>query len=80
MSEIWEFLSEPTVTQSLLWLTVVMTLGLWFGEKAKIGHFSLGVTWVLFVGIALAAAGIKIDHTVGQFAKDFGLILFLLAF
>ena len=77
MSEIWEFLSEPTVTQSLLWLTVVMTLGLWFGEKAKIGHFSLGVTWVLFVGIALAAAGIKIDHTVGQFAKDFGLILFV---
>ena len=77
MNEFWVFLSEPTVTQSLLWLTIVMTLGLWLGEKAKIGHFSLGVTWVLFVGIGLASAGIKIDHTVGQFAKDFGLILFV---
>ena len=77
MNEFWEFLSEPTVTQSLLWLTIVMTLGLWLGERAKIRHFSLGVTWVLFVGIGLASAGIKIDHTVGQFAKDFGLILFV---
>ena len=68
---------EPSITQSLLWLTIVMTIGLWLGEKAKIGHFSLGVTWVLFIGIALASMGVKIDHAVGQFAKDFGLILFV---
>ncbi|MBO7456710.1 MAG: putative transporter, partial [Paludibacteraceae bacterium] len=54
-----------------------MTIGLWLGEKAKIKHFSLGVTWVLFIGIALASAGVKIDHSVAQFAKDFGLILFV---
>ena len=77
MQEVLDFLTEPSVTQSLLWLTIVMTLGLWLGERAKIRHFSLGVTWVLFVGIALSAAGIKIDHTVAQFAKDFGLILFV---
>ena len=77
MNSIEQFLFNPSITQSLLWLTIVMTIGLWLGEKAKIRHFSLGVTWVLFVGIAFASAGVQIDHSVAQFAKDFGLILFV---
>jgi len=77
MPAIEQFLFEPSITQSLLWLTIVMTIGLWLGEKAKIRQFSLGVTWVLFVGIGLASLGVKIDHSVAQFAKDFGLILFV---
>ena len=77
MNTIEQFLFEPSITQSLLWLTIVMTIGLWLGEKAKIKQFSLGVTWVLFVGIALASFGVQIDHSVAQFAKDFGLILFV---
>ncbi len=77
MSSVESFIFTPSITQSLLWLTIVMTIGLWLGEKAKIKQFSLGVTWVLFVGIALASAGVKIDHSVAQFAKDFGLILFV---
>ena len=77
MHSLESFLFHPSITQSLLWLTIVMTIGLWLGEKAKIRQFSLGVTWVLFVGIALASLGIKIDHSVAQFAKDFGLILFV---
>ena len=76
MSSIESFLFHPSITQSLLWLTIVMTIGLWLGEK-KIKNFSLGVTWVLFVGIALASLGVNIDHSVAQFAKDFGLILFV---
>ena len=77
MNSVESFLFSPSITQSLLWLTIVMTIGLWLGEKAKIKNFSLGVTWVLFVGIALASLGVKIDHSVAQFAKDFGLILFV---
>lgn len=77
MNSIEQFLFEPSITQSLLWLTIVMTIGLWLGEKAKIKQFSLGVTWVLFIGIALASFGVRIDHSVAQFAKDFGLILFV---
>ena len=77
MNSIEDFLFHPSITQSLLWLTIVMTIGLWLGEKAKIKSFSLGVTWVLFVGIALASVGVNIDHSVAQFAKDFGLILFV---
>ena len=76
MSSVESFLFHPSITQSLLWLTIVMTIGLWLGEK-KIKNFSLGVTWVLFVGIALASLGVNIDHSVAQFAKDFGLILFV---
>ncbi len=77
MNDVQQFLFNPSITQSLLWLTIVITIGLWLGEKAKIKNFSLGVTWVLFVGIALASFGVKIDHSVAQFAKDFGLILFV---
>ena len=77
METIRQFIFTPSITQSLLWLTIVMTIGLWLGEKAKIRQFSLGVTWVLFIGIALASLGVRIDHSVAQFARDFGLILFV---
>ncbi|MGN0235215.1 MAG: putative transporter [Paludibacteraceae bacterium] len=77
MQNLFEFISTPTITQSILLLTLVITLGLWLGERAKIGHFSLGVTWVLFAGIILSALGIRINHDVAQFANTFGLILFV---
>lgn len=79
MADIETFIMNPSVTQTLLWLTIVVTIGLWLGEKVRTKHFSLDVTWVLFVGIAFASCGIRIDHTVAQFAKDFGLILFVYA-
>lgn len=77
MQQLFEFITAPTITQSVLLLTLVITLGLWLGERAKIGHFSLGVTWVLFVGIILSALGVRINHDVAQFANTFGLILFV---
>ena len=70
MNEIQQFLFSPSITQSLLWLTIVMTIGLWLSERAKIKHFSLDVTWVLFVGIVMASCGVRIDHTVAQFGKS----------
>ena len=77
MQQLFEFITAPTITQSVLLLTLVITLGLWLGERAKIGHFSLGVTWVLFVGIILSALGVRINHDVAPFANTFGLILFV---
>ena len=77
MQQLFEFISTPGITQSILLLTMVITLGLWLGERAKIGHFSLGVTWVLFVGIIFSALGVRINHDVAQFANTFGLILFV---
>ena len=75
------FLSElfitHSVTQSIVLLTLVVFLGLWLSEKAKIKNFTFGVTWILFVGIALSSFGITIDDEVSSFAKNLGLILFI---
>lgn len=68
---------EPGITQSILVLTLVVSLGLWLGDHLRIKQFSLGVTWILFAGIILSAFGITIDAHISRFAKDFGLILFI---
>lgn len=67
----------PSIIQTMLVLTLTITIGVWMAEHAKIKQFSLGVTWILFAGILLSALGISIDHTVAHFAKEFGLILFV---
>ena len=76
-----EFINElflaPSVTQSIVLLTLVVFLGLWAGERLKIRNFTFGVTWVLFIGIALSALGLTIDENIASFAKNFGLILFV---
>ena len=76
-----EFLKElfitHSVTQSIVLLTLVVFLGLWLSERVRIKNFSFGVTWILFVGIALASFGITIDEQVSSFAKNLGLILFI---
>ena len=66
-----------SVTQSIVLLTLVVFLGLWLGERVRIKNFSFGVTWILFVGIALSSFGITIDEQVSSFAKNLGLILFI---
>jgi putative transport protein len=72
-----ELFITPSVTQSIVLLTLVVFLGLWAGERLKIRNFTFGVTWILFVGIALSALGLTIDENVASFAKNFGLILFV---
>ena len=76
-----EFINElflaPSVTQSIVLLTLVVFLGLWAGEHIKVKNFTFGVTWILFVGIALSSFGITIDPEVSSFAKNLGLILFI---
>lgn len=76
-----DFISElfitHSVTQSIVLLTLVVFLGLWLSEKAKIKNFTFGVTWILFVGIALSSFGITIDPNISSFAKNLGLILFI---
>ena len=67
----------PSIVQSIVVLTLTIFLGLWLGEHARIKQFSLGVTWILFVGIILSHFGLRIMPQVAGFAKDFGLILFV---
>ena len=77
MEYIRELFITHSVTQSIVLLTLVVFLGLWAGERLRIKNFTLGVTWILFVGIALSSFGITIDEQVSSFAKNLGLILFI---
>ena len=66
------------VGPTILYLAVSIFVGLILG-KIKIAKVSLGITWVLFVGIALSALGITLNHDMLHIIKEFGLILFVVA-
>ena len=72
-----ELFLTHSVTQSIVLLTMVVFLGLWAGEHLRIKNFSFGVTWILFIGIAISSFGVTIDENVSSFAKNLGLILFI---
>lgn len=60
----------------LLVYSVVVALGMALG-RIKVFGISLGVTFVLFVALAVSYAGITVNGTVLNFLRDFGLILFV---
>lgn len=64
------------VAHSVITLALVITLGIFLG-RIKIAGVSLGITWILFVGILLSHFGIKLDADILHFCKEFGLILFV---
>lgn len=66
------------VGPTILYLSLSIFIGLLLG-KIKIAKISLGITWVLFVGIAFSACGIALNHDMLHVVKEFGLILFVVA-
>jgi putative transport protein len=66
------------IAHSVLVIALVIAVGTALG-KVKIAGISLGVTWVLFAGIAAAHFGMTLDAEVQHFVKEFGLILFIFA-
>lgn len=64
------------IAHAVLTLALAITGGLLLG-KLKVGGVSLGITWILFVGIFLSHFGMTIDGEVLHFIKEFGLILFV---
>ena len=64
------------VAHAILMLAVVIATGIALG-KIKIKGISLGVTWILFAGIAFAHFGMRIDTGVLHILQEFGLILFV---
>lgn len=64
------------VAHSILLIAVVIAVGLLFA-RIKIGGISLGITWILFAGIAAGHLGFVLDPTTSHFVKEFGLILFI---
>ena len=66
------------VGPTILYLALSIFIGLLLG-KIKIAHVSLGITWVLFVGIAFSACGVSLNVEMLHVIKEFGLILFVVA-
>ena len=66
------------VGPTILFLALSIFIGLLLG-KIKIAKISLGITWVLFVGIAFSACGISLNAEMLHVIKEFGLILFVVA-
>ena len=76
MNWINELIWGQGVGHSILLLSFVIALGIQLG-KIKIFGVSLGVTFVLFVGIIMGHFGITINPHVIHFFQEFGLILFV---
>ena len=76
MEWIKELLWGEGIGHSLLLLAFTAAAGIQLG-KIKVFSVSLGVTWVLFVGIILGHFGFYIHPAVVHFFQEFGLILFV---
>lgn len=61
---------------TLVLYSFVIAAGVFLG-KIKIAGVSLGVTFVLFVGILMGHFGYVVDPEVLKFVREFGLILFI---
>ncbi|MDO4159470.1 MAG: putative transporter [Prevotellaceae bacterium] len=70
------FTTTDSVAHIVLLYAVVIAIGVYLG-KIKIGGISLGVTFVLFAGIAAGHVGFTAPGNILSFIQDFGLILFV---
>lgn len=69
---------QTNLASTLVLLSFVIAAGIYLG-KLKIAGISLGVTFVLFVGILMGHFGYTIQPDVLKFVREFGLILFIFA-
>jgi putative transport protein len=78
MNWLQSLLFNDGVAHTVLLLAFVIALGIMLG-KVKVFGVSLGMTLVLFVGIAVSHFGFRVEHHLLHFVKEFGLILFVFA-
>ncbi|MBD5259184.1 MAG: putative transporter [Bacteroides sp.] len=69
---------QTSLASTLVLYSFVIALGVFLG-KIKVGSVSLGVTFVLFVGIIMGHLGYIVNPEVLKFIREFGLILFIFA-
>lgn len=70
------FSNTESVAHIALLYAVVIAVGVYLG-KIKFGGIALGVTFVLFAGIAAGHFGFTAPQNILTFVQDFGLILFV---
>lgn len=76
MNWITALFTEHGVANALVVITLIVAVGLTL-SKIKLGKVNLGVTWIIFAGIAAGQLGLSIDPMIAGFVKEFGLILFI---
>ena len=76
MSWFNDLITGTSIAHSVLVLSGVTALGVLL-SRIKICGVSLGVTWILFVGIVAGHFGLTVEHNILHFIKEFGLILFV---
>lgn len=76
MEWLYSLFTSGGIAHTVLILALVIAGGILLG-KIKICGVSLGVTWILFVGIAAGHWGVFISRDVLHFIQEFGLILFV---
>ena len=64
------------VAHSVMILALVITLGLCLG-KLRVKGVSLGLAWILFIGLIFGHFSLNLDEHLLHFLKEFGLILFV---
>ncbi|OJV38855.1 MAG: transporter [Bacteroidales bacterium 36-12] len=68
--------TEDGIAHTILLYAFVIGIGVMIG-KVKFFGISLGVTFVLFVGIIVGHFGFSANHELMHFLREFGLILFI---
>ena len=76
-SDLFNTLTNGGVGSTVLMLAVAIFAGLLLG-KLKVKGVTLGITWVLFVGILISALGMTCNEEMLHIIKEFGLILFVI--
>ena len=76
MDWLYSLFFGSSVAHAVLTFALVITVGILLG-KIKIKGVSLGITWILFVGIIFSHFGMTVDKDVRHFVQEFGLILFV---
>ena len=67
---------DPNITQSLISIMFAIGAGIFLG-RLKLGKVTFGVSAVMFSGLFLGHLGYRIDASILDFIRDFGLILFV---
>lgn len=71
-----DLIFNETIAHTIIVYSAVIVTGVYLG-KIRFFGVSLGITFVLFAGIAAGHVGLTANHTVIEFVRDFGLILFV---
>lgn len=68
--------TQHSFAHTMIVFSLVIAIGIMLG-KVKILGISLGVTWVLFIGLLFSFLGVTVETELQDFLKEFGLVLFV---